>query len=231
MSPRANIYLQCVLGTGIFLLVSGLTEFSTANLPQFFAYLSVAILSATWKFKVPGLPVTYSAMFAFVLIGIANFSLGETLVIGCLATLVQCLWRTKRRPSPRRSARKTSFSVAVVAIAVTLAYNPPHFLLNKGLQYAPRVLLLAALAYFTVNTALVAGIIALVQEELYAPVWRKIVRHSVLYHLSSGLMGALMIVASRFWGWQFGLLMVPLLYLTYRFYGLYLAKRDGEAVL
>src|SRR5207302_1059740 len=137
MSPRANIYLQCVFGTGIFLLVSGLTEFSTANLPQFFAYLSAAMLSATWNFKVPGLPVTYSAMFA----------------------------------------------------------------------------------------------IALVQEELYAPVWRKIVRHSVLYHLTSGLIGALMIVASRFWGWQSGLLMVPLLYLTYRFYGLYLAKRDGEAVL
>ncbi len=227
MSPRANIYLQCVLGTGIFLLVGGLTEFSTANLPQFFAYLSVAMLSATWKFKVPGLPVSYSAMFAFVLIGIANYSLGETLVIGCLATLVQGLWRTKRRRSPR----KVSFSVAVVAIGITIAYNPTHFVLSKGLQYAPRMLLLAALVYFTLNTALEAGIIALVQEELYAPVWRKIVRHSVLYHLSSGLIGALMIVASRFWGWQSGLLMVPLLYLTYRFYGLYLAKRDGEAVL
>ncbi len=227
MSPRANIYLQCVLGTGIFLLVGGLTEFSTANLPQFFAYLSVAMLSATWKFKVPGLPVSYSAMFAFVLIGIANYSLGETLVIGCLATLVQCLWRTKRRRSPR----KVSFNVAVVAIGITIAYNPTHFVLSKGLQYAPRMLLLAALVYFTLNTALEAGIIALVQEELYAPVWRKIVRHSVLYHLSSGLIGALMIVASRFWGWQSGLLMVPLLYLTYRFYGLYLAKRDGEAVL
>src|SRR5258708_37613113 len=111
MSPRANIYLQCVLGTGIFLLVSGLTEFSTANLPQFFAYLSVAMLSATWKFKVPGLPVSYSAMFAFVLIGIANYSLGETLVIGCLATLVQGLWRTKRKGAPR----KGSVHVASVA--------------------------------------------------------------------------------------------------------------------
>src|SRR5229473_4315967 len=227
MSPRANIYLQCVLGTGIFLLVGGLTEFSTANLPQFFAYLSVAMLSATWKFKVPGIPVSYSAAIAFVLIGIANYSLGETLVIGCLATLVQCLWRTTRRRSPR----KVSFSVAVVAIGITIAYNPTHFVLSKGLQYAPRMLLLAALVYFTLNTALEAGIIALVQEELYAPVWRKIVRHSVLYHLSTGLIGALMIVASRLWGWQFGLLMVPLLYLTYRFYGLYLVKRDGEAVL
>ncbi len=231
MSPRVNAYLQCVLGTGIFLLVNGMTQFSTADLPQFFTYLSVAMLSATWKFKVPGVPVSYSAVFAFILMGIANYSLGETLVIGCLATLVQCLWRTKRRRSPRRSARKVSFSVAVVAIGITIAYNPTHFVLTKSLQYAPRMLLLAALVYFTLNTALEAGIIALVQEELYAPVWRKIVRHSALYHLSSGLIGALIIVANRFWGWQSGLLMVTLLYLTYRFYGLYLAKRDGEAVL
>jgi hypothetical protein len=231
MSPRANIYLQCVLGTGIFLLVSGLIEFSTANPPQFFAYLFVAMLSATWKFKVPGLPVSYSAVFAFVLIGIANYSLGETLVIGCLATLVQCLWRTKRTQSHRRSARRASFSVAVVAIGVTLAYNPRHFLLSQGLQYAPQMVLLAAVVYFTVNSALVAGMIALVQEELYAPVWRKIVRHSVLYHLTGGLIAALIIVAGRFWGWQSGLLMVPLLYLTYRLYSLYLAKRDVEAVL
>jgi len=231
MSPRAGIYLQCVLGTGIFLLVSGLTEFSTANLPQFFAYLSVAMLSATWRFKVPGLSVSYSAVFAFVLIGIATYSLGETLVIGCLATLVQCLWRTKRTQFHRRSARKTSFSVAVVAIAVTIAYNPRHFFRSEDLQHAPQMLLLVAVVYFTVNTALVAGIIALVQEELYAPVWRKIVRHSALHHLTSVLIAALIIVAGRFWGWQSGLLMVPLLYLTYRFYGRFLAKRDCEALL
>jgi hypothetical protein len=231
MSPRANVYLQCVLGTGIFLLVSGLTEFSPAGLPQFFTYLSLAMLAATWKFRVPEVQVTHSAVFAFILIGIANYSLGETLVIGCLATLVQCLWRTKRGRSPRRSARKTSLSVAVVIIGITIAYNPAHFVLSKGLQDAPRMLLLAALAYFTVNSALVAGMIALVQEEPYAPVWRRIVRHSVLYHLTSGLIAALVIVANRFWGWQSGLLIVPLLYLTYRLHGSYLAKQDGEALL
>jgi hypothetical protein len=231
MSPRADLYLQCVLGTGIFLLVDGLTKFSTADLPQFFTYLFAAMLSATWRFKVPGAPVNYSPVFAFILIGIANFSLGETLTIACLATLVQCLWRTKRRRSPRRSPRKVSFSVAVAAIGVTIAYNPPHFVLNKGLQDAPRMLLLAALVYFTVNTALVAGMIALVQEELYAPVWRKIVRHSVLYHLAGGLIATSIIVANRYWGWQSGLWMVPLLYLTHRCYGFYLAKRDSEAVL
>jgi hypothetical protein len=227
MSPRANIYLQCILGTGIFLLVSGLTQFDAGDLPQFFAYLCAAMLSATWKFKVPGIPVSYSAVFAFILVGIANFSLGEALVIGCSATLVQCLWRTKGR----RSTRKVLFSMAVVAIGITVAYNPPHFLLSQGLQNAPRMLSLAALVYFLVNTALVSGMVALVWEEPCAALWKRIVRHSGLYYLAGGVIATLIIVANRLWGWQSGLSIVPLLYLTYRYYRLYLIKRDGVAML
>jgi len=227
MSPRANIYLQCILGTGIFLLVSGLTQFDTGDLPQFFAYLGAAMLSATWKFKVPGIPVSYSAVFAFILVGIANFSLGEALVIGCAATLVQCLWRTKGN----RSTRRVLFSMAVVAIGITVAYNPPHFLLSQGLHYAPRMLSLAALVYFSVNTTLVSGMIALVWEEPCAPVWKRIVRHCGFYYLAGGVIAILIIVANRLWGWQSGLLIVPLLYLTYRYHRFYLAKRYGVAVL
>jgi hypothetical protein len=227
MSPRANIYLQCILGTGIFLLVDGMSEFRTADLPQFFAYLAVAMLSATFKFKVPGVPVSYSAVFAFVLVGIANYSLGEALAISCSAIMVQCLWRTKKR----RSKRKVLFSVAVVAIGVTIAYNPPHFVLSHGLQYAPRMLALAALVYFIVSTVLVSGMVALAQEEPWVPVWKKIASHSALYYLAGGLIATLIIVANRLWGWQSGLLIVPLLYLTYQFYGFYLAKRDPETAL
>ena len=112
-----------------------------------------------------------------------------------------------------------------------MAYNPPHFVLSQGLQYAPRMLSLATLLYFIVNTALVAGMVALVWEEPCAPVWKRIVRSSVLYYLAGGLIATFIIVANRLWGWQFGLLIVPLLYLTYRFYRSHLAKGDSAAAL
>ena len=227
MSPRANIYLQCIIGTGIFLLLNGLTEFSTADLPQFFAYLFAAMLSATWKYNVPGVPVTYSPVFVFIMLGIANYSLGEALAMGCAASLVQCLWRSKERQSPR----KVMFSMAVVAIGITIAYNPAHFVLSQGLQYAPRMLSLAAVVYFIVTTALVSGMIALVEDEPCAPIWKKIVRYSLLYDLAGALIATLMIVVNRWWGWEAGLLIVPPLYLAYRFYGFYLTKRNTEAAL
>jgi hypothetical protein len=227
MSPRANIYLQCVIGTGIFLLLNGLTEFSTADLPQFFAYLVAAIVSATWKYNVPGVPATYSPVFVFIMLGIANYSLGEALVMGCAASLVQCLWRSKERQSPR----KVMFSIAVVVIGISIAYNPTHFVLSQSLQYAARMLSLAALMYFVVTTALVSGMIALLEDEPCAPIWKKIVRHSLLYDLAAGLIATLMIVVNRLWGWEAGLLMVPPLYLVYRFYDFYLTKRNTEAAL
>jgi hypothetical protein len=221
MSPRANIYLECTIGIGIFLLLDGLTEFNTANLPHFLAYLFAAILAATLKFNVPELPVGYSPVFAFVLLGIANYSLGETLTIGCMATLAQCLWRPEVR-----TTRQMLFSAAVVASGITVAYNPSHFLLSQGLHYAPRVLPLAAMLYFIVETALHAGMLSLVRDEPYAPIWKQIVRYSLLYDVAAGLIATVMIVTSRYWGWQMGLLLAPLLYLMHRSYGFYLSRKE-----
>jgi len=135
MPPRARIYLHCVVGTGIFLLADGLSQFAPTDVRRFVAYLALALLSGTWKFKVPGISVTFSTTFAFVLIGIANFSLGEALLMGCGATLVQYLWR----PTAKRSVRKVFFNVSGVAIGVTVAYNPAHFEMAQGLDKAPGI--------------------------------------------------------------------------------------------
>ena len=221
MPPRAKIYLHCAVGTGLFLLIDGLSQFAANDVPQFVAVLAVAMLSAMWKFKVPGIPVSFSTTFAFVLIGIANFSLGEALVIGCGSTLLQSLWR----PIENRATRKVFFNIAGVTIAATFAYNPAHFELSRGLQSAPGMLALAALVYFAMNTALVAGIVSLIEDEPFSQVWRRLAKYSLPYYVAGGLIATVMIVASRLWDWRLGLLVVPVLYLTYRSYCFYLRRR------
>src|SRR5579862_8861120 len=160
MSPRVRAYYYCVVGSGLFLFCNGVSQFTPSDFQQFFAYFALGMLSATWRVKVPGVPVNVSPVFAFVLIGIANYSLGEALVIGCGATLVQCMWK----PEEKREARKIMFNVSAVTIGVTIAYNPSHFVLSEGLDHAPRMLPLAALVFFLVNTGLVSGMIALVEQ-------------------------------------------------------------------
>lgn len=221
MSPRARIYYDCVAGTGIFLLVDGLSQFQIKDWQQFLAYLALAIVSAAWKFKIPGIPVTFTTTFAFVLVGIANFSLAEALTIGCAATLVQCYWRPQQKPS----FRQAFFNVAAVCLGIRIAYDPAHFHLTSSLQKAPEILPLATLLYFVVNTALVAGIVALSEGTEFRPVWRRLVSYVVVYYPVGGLVAAVVIVANRAWGWHAGLLVLPLLYLTYWPYRVFVRDR------
>jgi len=223
MSPRAKAYFYCVVGIGFFLLSNGLTQFDPSDFQQFFAYFALGMLSATWRVQVPGIPVNVSPVFAFVLIGIANYSLGEALAIGCGSTLVQCLWR----PPDRRNPRKILFNIATVAIAVTIAYNPAHFALSEGLNHAPRVLPLIALVFFIVNTGLVSGMIALIEQEAFRAVWRNLTQYLIWYYVAGGLLATLMIVSNRLGGWQAGLLISPFLYLAYQYYREYLRRRGG----
>jgi hypothetical protein len=219
--PRARIYLHCVVGTGIFLLVDGLSQFNSLDVRRFIAYLALALVSATWKFKVPGITATFSAGFALVLIGIADFSLGEALVMGCSSILVQTLWRSAQK----RPVRKASFNIAGVAIGITLAYNPAHFELARGLQKAPGMLFFAALVYFVANTALVAGMVALMEGEEFRALWRRLTGYGVAYYLAGTLVATAIVAANRLWGWQMGLFILPLLYLTYCGYRAYLRSR------
>jgi len=221
MSPRARAYFYCIVGIGLFLFSNGLGQFTPADFQQFFAYLALGMLSATWRAKIPGIPVNVSPVFAFVLIGIANYSLGEALVIGCGSTFVQCMWR----PGEKRNARKIMFNLATVAIGVTIAYNPSHFMLSEGLGGAPRILPVAALVFFVVNTGLVSGMIALVEHEAFRAVWRNLTQYLIWYYVAGGLLGTLIIIGNRMGGWQAGLLVTPFLYLSYQYYREYLRRR------
>ena len=220
MVPRETIYLHCIVGIGIYLFFDGLMQFRCADPQEFFAYLALALLGATLKLRLPRMKANVSTSFAFILIGIANFSLGEAVVMGAAATLVQCLWR----PRGKRKARQVFFNLGATVIGVTVAYNPSHYELTQGLHKIPQMLPLAAFLYFITNTGLVSGMIALSEDEPFRAVWRNLTHHLVGYYVVGGFIATLIIVASRLWSWQSGILILPLLYLMYRFYRTYLMR-------
>ncbi len=224
MVPRVTIYLHCIVGIGVYLFVDGLVQFNSANPQAFFAYLALALLGATLKVKLPRMRANVSTSFAFILIGIANFSLGEAVAIGGAATLVQCLWRPGVTKG-KRSARQVWFNLGATVIGVTVAYNPSHVELTQGLHKIPQMLPFAALLYFVTNTGLVSGMIALSEDEPFRAVWRNLTHHLIAYYLVGGFIATLVVVATRLWGWQSGILILPLLYLTYLSYRTFLLRK------
>ena len=65
------------------------------DLMRFFANLAVCLLVSGLKVNLPGIKGTMSVNFLFILIGVSQMSLGETMVLGCAGTLVQCVWKAK----------------------------------------------------------------------------------------------------------------------------------------
>jgi hypothetical protein len=210
MSDTASLYFQTVVVTGVFLLLNGLPKFATDDLARFLVYLLLGMLCATWKVRLPRIPVTVSPVFAFVLIGVASFPLGQALLLGCLPALVQSLWKTKTKPTFSRSA----FSVCAVASGVVFAYGPPHFLLAHGLASVPLMLAFAAVIFWLVNAGLVGGLASFVSGTPFPDVWRTLNHHLLGFYIAGGLVAALVITVDRLWGWQWGALVIPTLYLA-----------------
>ena len=77
------------------------------------------------KVQLPGIDGTMSVNFLFILLGVMELSLPETLVIGCTATLVQSVWQARKRLDPI----KVVFNVfGMMANATAFCYATYHWL-------------------------------------------------------------------------------------------------------
>ena len=223
MAPKAKLYFDCVVGIGALVFIDALSAFDSPNSARFLCYLALAILSALCKLRVPGIHATVSPAFVFVLLAIANSSLGEVVLIACSATLVQCLCLTRTNPRPTEAV----FSVAAIAIAALIAYNPAHSFLMGELGWSTGMLLIAAALFVAVNSGLVGGIVTLVSGRPFLEVWRKLTGELIGSYLIWAIFGALMAVCDRLWGWKSGLLPVPLVISSAFFLRPRFARREG----
>src|SRR5215510_1688760 len=89
------------------------------NLFAYVCYFALAILTSSWKVRLPGITGTMSVNFLFVLITIAAFSFSETVILASTACIVQCCWRPRKRPR----CIQVLFNMAALAISSGTAYR------------------------------------------------------------------------------------------------------------
>src|SRR3954453_6844158 len=118
MRLQAKIYIGAIIGAGAWAVWHAITTWHSDDLARFSCYLAVAILVSGFKVNLPGFKGTMSVSFLFILLGVSEMTVGETILIGCLSTLAQCLYKSKQ---PIRAVR-VLFSVSNMAIAVTGCY-------------------------------------------------------------------------------------------------------------
>jgi hypothetical protein len=221
MPISTRVYIYFVNAAGVLAAGYALSSLATPYDPVRFAtYLLLALLASALKLRLPGLTGTMSIGFVFVLLGIVELSLPETMVIACAGIVLQCYWRALRRPS----WIQVSFNLASVAISVVLAYECAHFVAAMHTDLVAIPMAVATCVYFTVNSLLVSGVLSFIQALPMRKVWERCYLLACPYHLLGGLIAGLVAASSRQLGWQAPLLILPVMALAYVFYRMCLVR-------
>src|SRR5580704_9618601 len=117
MPLKARIFAALSIATGAVFIATAVYPWQSGDIARFCFYLALSILASGMKVNLPGIPGAMSVCFLFSLIGIAELSIGETIVISCVGALIQCLWKAGQKPRHTQAA----FSVAVTGTAVAIA--------------------------------------------------------------------------------------------------------------
>jgi diguanylate cyclase (GGDEF)-like protein/putative nucleotidyltransferase with HDIG domain len=223
MSLAARAFISVVVLVGICVLIYAVLNGTSKDPLRFVCYLTVAMVASRMKVNLPGITGTMSVNFLFILLGILELSFSETMALGCAAVLVQCFYRD--RPSPVQVV----FNVCATASAIGISYNIYHLSIFEGrVSNSSLLLVLAACAYFAANTVPVAGIIALTEHKSLKKIWADCYFWSFPYYLVGAGIAGMMSWLNFLLDWQTSLLILPVVYLIYRSYRLYLGRLEDE---
>jgi diguanylate cyclase (GGDEF)-like protein/putative nucleotidyltransferase with HDIG domain len=232
MKPEASgLSIQTKAFVGITALVGAvvlgfsLSHWQSQDPTRFVCYLVVALLASGLKVQLPGIDGTMSVNFLFILLGVLELSLPETLVIGCTASLAQSVWQLRGRIDPV----KVLFNVCgMMANATALTYLTYYSLVGRFGSNKPILLMVSALMFFFANTLPISIVIALTEGKSSRKVWSECYFWSFPYYLVGAAAVGLVGIINRSAGWQTSLLVLPLIYWVYRSYRLYLGRLEAE---
>ncbi|MGB8011267.1 MAG: diguanylate cyclase [Terriglobales bacterium] len=221
VAPRFFIALVVLCGTSV--LIYSIFQDQSANRLKFACYLVVALAASRLKVNLPGITGTMSVNFLFVLLGVTELSLSETMALGCAAVFVQCFERD------RPNAIQITFNVCSTALAIAATFASYRLAMaHNGVGNSSTFLFLAACVYFVANTLPVAAVISLTESRSMRRIWADCYFWSFPYYLVGAGVVGMMSWLHGFTDWQTSLLTLPVVYLIYRSYRLYLGKLEDE---
>ena len=219
MSAAPRFFIAVVVLCGTTVLTYSVWRGGSENPLKFFCYLVIALAASRLKVNLPGITGTMSVNFLFLLLGVMELSLAETMALGCAAVVVQCL--DGDRPNPIQVV----FNVCSTALAIAVTFAVYRLCMSHTVANNPSSsLFLAASVYFVANTLPVAAVISLTERRSMRRIWADCYLWSFPYYLVGAGVAGMMKWLHGFTDWQTSLLTLPVVYLIYRSYRTYLGK-------
>jgi diguanylate cyclase (GGDEF)-like protein/putative nucleotidyltransferase with HDIG domain len=225
MKKPAVAYIACIIVAGFAVLARDLSQWQAESLPRLLVYALITWLGSLLKVRLPGITGTMSVYFLFLLVGLTQSSLAEILVVGMGAVILQCYWSAKRRPLPVQVLFNLASTAAAIHCSYLVFHSGPLRESDLGL---PVQIAAASLVFFLVNTGSVAGVVGLTEGKVTLDVWRECYFWCFPYYLLGAALAGGFHYLSNAIGWQSALLLLPVVYVVYGSYRLYLDKLEGE---
>src|ERR1700758_2037706 len=223
LSAAAKLFISLIILGGLWTLVYRGIHQTSRNIAEFICYLGIAILASRLKVNLPGITGTLSVNFLFILIGVLELSFTETMILGAIAMLAQCLYPARPR------GMQVTFNVCAGSISTALAYLVFHHpWMNLAIDSRPVLLCVSATVYFIANAGTIATVISLTERRPLHRILFDCYFWSFPYYLvGAAIAGAIAWLNHKF-NWETSLLVLPVIYLIYRSYRLYLGKLEDE---
>jgi hypothetical protein len=168
MPSLAKIYIALIAAVATAALTVAAYQWKPANLGHFVLFCTLAMVASAMKIRLPGFKTTISIHFVFILIGIALFSFGETVLIGLGGAFVQSLWKAQKRPKLVQVLFNGACLTVCTAAAFWASHRVPAML---GLNSMAAMMVLGASMYVVLNTGLVSLVISLAEGRSLKEVW------------------------------------------------------------
>ncbi len=238
MPSLAKAYIAIIAAVATVVLIVVASRWNPENLAHFVLFFALAMVASAMKIRLPGFKTTISTNFVFILVGIALFSFGETVLIGLGGALVQSLWKTQSRPKPVQVV----FNAACLTVCTAAAFWASRGVLAMlGLNSLASMMVLGACVYVVMNTGLVSLVISLAEGRPLRELWSSCYEWTFPYFLVGAAVAGLASAAGHGTNLGVTLLVAPAMYFVYVYYRMHIIRavldnlsnvsQENEAVL
>jgi len=221
MPSLAKAYIATIAALATAVLAVVALRWNPENFLRFLLFFALAMVASAMKIRLPGFKTTISINFVFILMGLALFSLGETVLIGLGGALVQSLWKTQQRPK----AVQVLFNAACLTVCTAAAFWTSHAVpAMLGLSSMAVMMVLGACVYLLLNTGIVSLVISLAEGRSLKEIWSSCYEWTFPYFLVGAAVAGLASTASRGTNMSVALLVVPAMYLVHAYYRMHIVR-------
>ena len=221
MPGLAKTYIAMIAAVATAVLTVAASRWNPESFLRFLLFFALAMVASAMKIRLPGFKTTISLNFVFILIGLALFSFGETVLIGLGGALVQSLWKTQTRPKPVQVLFNASCLTVCTAAAFWTSHAVPMML---GLNSMAAMMVLGACAYVVMNTGLVSLVICLAQGRPLREIWSSCYEWTFPYFLVGAAIAGLASAASHGSNLGVALLVVLAMYFAHVYYRMHIVR-------